>query len=97
MALVTNLGDVIDRISAQNPLCSGFLAECDCYVSEDGKTVLIKAVGNFAKQVLSSDASLQSLQSALRICGITEPGASITIETGAKPKEKNTLDELTDF
>jgi len=97
MSLVTNLGDVIDRISSQNPLCSGFLAECDCYVSEDGKTVLIKAVNNFAKQVLSSDTSLQSLQSALRICGITEVGATITIETGAKPKEKNTLDELTNF
>ena len=97
MVLVTNLGDVIDRISTQNPLCSGFLAECDCYVSEDGKSVLIKTVNNFARQVLSSDASMQSLQSALRICGITEVGATIKIETGAKPKEKNSLDELTDF
>ena len=97
MTLVSNLGDVIDRISTQNPLCSGFLAECDCYVSEDGKTVLIKTVNNFARQVLSSEASLQSLQSALRMCGITEVGASITIETGAKPKEKAPLDELTDF
>ena len=94
---IYNLGDVCDRISAQNPLCSGFLAECDAFVSSDGKNVLIKAVNNFAAQVLSSETSLQSMQSAFRMCGITEVGATIKIETGATPKKKNSLDELTDF
>ncbi len=97
MRLIPNLGDVTERISAQNPLCAGFLAECDCYISDDGKNVLVKAVNAFAKQVLSGDGAIQSMQSAFRICGITEVGAEIKIEIGATPKAKNTLDELTDF
>ncbi len=97
MEQILNIGDVAERISSQNPLCSGFLSECDCFVSNDKKTILIKTVNDFAKKVLSSETSVQSLQSAFRICGIADIGAEIKIEIGAVPKEKNSLDELTDF
>lgn len=91
---VLELGDVAERISTQNPLCASFLSECECYVNEDKTKVLIKTVNDFGKTVLTSAASMQSMQSAFRICGITEPGALLTIETGAAPKKKPALDEL---
>ena len=94
---VLELGDVIDRIAAQNPLCSSFLGECECYVRDNGLKILIKTVNDFGKTVLSSDASQQSLQTAFRMCGITSPGAVITIETGAVPKKKPAIDELQEF
>ena len=92
--LVSQIGDVIERISSQNPPCASFLNECDYYVSPDKKRVLIKTVGEFGKTMLSAESSLLSLQSAFRMCNITEVGATISIETGASPKEKPPIDEL---
>jgi len=91
---VLDLGDVVERISSQNPPCASFLNECECYVSPDRKKILIKTVSDFGKTMLTSQSSQQSLQSAFRMCGITEVGAVISIETGAVPKKKPALDEL---
>lgn len=94
---ILDIGDVVERISVQNPPCSSFLNECECYVNEDKTQILVKTVNDFAKMMLSSDANYQSMQSAFRMCGITEPGALITIETGAVPKKKPAIDELQEF
>ncbi len=92
--LLSDFGDVVERISMQNPPCASFLSECECYVSADKNTVLIKTVSEFSKTMLSSPTSLQSLQAALRTCGVTEPGAVIRIETGAAEKKNPAMDEL---
>ncbi len=97
MTPVVDLGDVIERISAQNPLCAGFLNECDCFVSEDKRSVLIRTVNDFGKQMLSSEAASQSLAAAFRMCGITEAGATIRVEIGAVQKKRPALDELEEF
>jgi len=97
MTPVAELGDVIERISSQNPLCSGFLGECDCFISSDKRKILIKTVNDFAKNILSSDASLKSMQSAFMMCKISEPGVDITIETGAIPKKRPPIEELTEL
>lgn len=94
---VLDIGDVVERISVQNPPCSSFLSECECYVTQDKKQILIKTVNDFGKTMLSTDSAMQSMQSAFRMCGITDPGAVITIETGAVPKKKAAIDELQEF
>ncbi len=94
MELIADIGDVCDKIMAQNPLCAGFLRECDAFISQDGKKVLIRASNDFAKGILSTDTAMQSICSALRICKITEIGAVITVEVGEVKKKKPTLDEI---
>ena len=91
---VLDLGDVVERISTQNPPCASFLNESECYISPDKKKILVKTVSEFGRTMLSSTASMQSLQSAFRMCGKSEVGAVITIETGAVPKQKPAIDEL---
>ncbi|MBE6542465.1 MAG: DNA polymerase III subunit gamma/tau [Ruminococcaceae bacterium] len=97
MRQVLDLGDVIERVASQNPVCAGFLNDCDCFISDDNKKVVIKTLNDFAKTMLSASSSMSSIQSALRVCGITEAGAEITIETGALPKKKPAIDELEEF
>ena len=89
-----DLGDLIDRIAENNPVSASFLTDADCFVSADRKKVRFRVISEIAKTMLTSPANLQSLQSALRLAEITEPGAQIVIEVGAKPKEKNAIDEL---
>ena len=97
LTLVTDLGDVIERVSVQNPSCSGFLAECDCFVTADRRKVIIKTNGDFAKTVLTRENSMQSLRSALHVCGISGAGAEVIVETGAVQKKRPPMDELTDI
>ncbi len=97
LMLVTDLGDVIERVAAQNPGCSGFLDECDCYVTADKSKVVIRTGSDFAKMFLLRENSMQSLRSALHICGISGAGAEVIVETGAAPKKKPPMDELTDL
>jgi len=97
MEPVLSLGDVVERVAAQNPPCSGFLADCDCFVSADRMLLVIKCSGGFAKNMLSSEDSLQSLRSAFRLCGVIEAAAEIRLETGALPKKRPAIDELAEF
>ncbi len=94
---VTDLGDVIERVAAQNPGCSGFLDECDCYVTADKSKVIIRTGSDFAKMFLLRDSSMQSLRSALHVCGISGAGAEVIVETGAVQKKRPPMDELTDI
>ncbi len=94
---VNDLGDVIERIGAQNPMCSGFLGECDCFVSPDRRKVVIRTGNDFAKTVLMRDSSMQSLRSALHACGISGVGAEVIVEVGAVQKKRPPMDELTDI
>lgn len=97
MEPVLSLGDVVERVSAQNPPCGGFLADCDCFVSSDKMLLVIKCQGDFAKNMLSTENSLQSLRSAFRMCGVIEASAEIRLETGALPKKRPAIDELAEF
>lgn len=94
---VTDLGDVIERIGLQNPMCSGFLAECDCFTTPDRMKVIIRTGGDFAKTVLTRDTSMQSLRAALHACGISGVGAEVIVEIGAVQKKRPPMDELTDI
>ncbi len=94
---VTDLGDVIERVSVQNPMCSGFLAECDCFATPDRMKIFIRTSGDFAKTVLMRDSSMQSIRSALHACGISGVGAEVIVETGAVQKKRPPMDELTDI
>lgn len=97
LMLVTDLGDVIERVAAQNPSCSGFLDECDCYVTSDKTKVVIRTGSDFAKTFLTRESSMQSLRSALHVCGISGAGAEVIVETGAVQKKRPPMDELTDI
>ena len=81
----------------QNPMCSGFLAECDCFTTPDRMKVIIRTGGDFAKTVLTRDSSMQSLRSALHACGISGVGAEVIVEVGAVQKKRPPMDELTDI
>ncbi|MBO5256949.1 MAG: DNA polymerase III subunit gamma/tau [Clostridia bacterium] len=94
---VNDLGDVIERVVSQNPRCSGFLDECDCFVTPDRQKVVIRTGNNFAKTVLTGDSSMQSLRSALHACGISGVGAEVIVEVGAVQKKRPPMDELTDI
>lgn len=94
---VTDLGDVIERVGVQNPMCSGFLAECDCFTTPDKMKVIIRTNGDFAKTVLTRDTSMQSIRSALHVCGISGVGAEVIVEVGAVQKKRPPMDELTDI
>lgn len=97
MKLIPDLGDIVERLSVQNPPCSGFLNDSDCYVSSDGMRVLVRTSNELAQKVLLQDTSIQSLQSAFRLQKVTEPGAVITVDVGVVHKKKNPIDELEEF
>ena len=97
MAPVGDIGEIVERIAEQNPSISGFLNDCDCFVSDDRMRVLIKTTSDFSKKMLLTEGAMSTLKSVFRVCGITESGASITVETGAQPKQHNPVDELEDF
>jgi hypothetical protein len=92
-----DLSDVAERISEKNPSVSGFLIECDCFSDDDGTKILIRVPNNFAKMMLTTESAMQSMQSAFRMCGITSPGAVITVEVGEVAKKKPAIDELEEF
>ena len=92
-----DLSDVAERISEKNPSVSGFLIECDCQSDEEGEYVLITTANAFAKMMLTTEAAMQSMQSAFRMCGITKPGAVIEVVVGAVTKKKPAIDELEEF
>ena len=94
---VADLGEVVERIGEQNPSVSGFFSDCDCFVSDDRRRVLIRTTSDFAKNILLSDSAMKTISSVLCVCGIAEAGAAVTVETGAVPKEKNPIDDLADF
>ena len=91
---VDDVGAIIDRIAEQAPSLSGFLADCDCFVSADGKRALIRTTSTFTRDMLRSDSAMKTLSSVLRVCGVTEAGAEITVEAGATPKTTNPIDEI---
>ncbi|MBE6724118.1 MAG: DNA polymerase III subunit gamma/tau [Ruminococcaceae bacterium] len=92
-----DLSDVIERCRSQIPGCAGHLMECDCFVSEDGRQITVKAAGAFARDMLMKPENLAVLSSVFRLCGIGAAGASVTVTTGAKPKVKEALDELAEY
>jgi len=94
---VNDLVDVIEKIGSQNPMCSGFLGECDCFVSPDRRKVVIRTGNDLAKTVLMRDSSMQSLRSALHACGISGVGAEVIVEVGAVQKKRPPMDELSDI
>ncbi len=94
---VLSLGDVVERVSSQNPPCGGFLADCDCFVSSDRMLLVVKCVNDFVKNMLSAETSLQSIRSSFRMCGVIEAAAEIRLETGAVPKKRPAIDELAEF
>lgn len=94
LTIVEDFSDVIERVSEKNPRCAGFLADCECYINDDRTRVVIKAVGDLAKSVLSSDSAMQSIKSALLTCKIASPGAEVAVETGAQQKKRPPVDEL---
>jgi len=92
-----DLSDVAERISEKNPSVSGFLIECDCQSDDAGEYIRITTANAFAKMMLTTDAAMQSMQSAFRMCGITKPGAVIEVVVGAVTKKKPAIDELEEF
>ena len=92
-----DLSEVIERCRAQKPGVAGHLMACDCTVSADGRRITVLTDGAFAQSMLSRPENLAVLTSVFRLCGIGEPGASVNITTGAKPKQKKAVDELADY
>ncbi|MGN1347238.1 MAG: hypothetical protein ACI4V1_10675, partial [Eubacteriales bacterium] len=62
----------------------------------DRNRVLIRTNDDLAQTILTKEASLHSLRSALHVCGVAAAGAEIVVETGAAPKKRPPMDELTD-
>ena len=91
---VDGIGELIERIGEQNPSVSGFLADCDCFTSDDGQRVLIRTPSGFSADMLRTESASSAIMSALIVCGICSPDASLSIEAGAVPKEHSPLDEL---
>ena len=94
---VPDFSEVVERVGMQNPGCSGFLGECDCFVTSDRMKVVIRTGNDFAKMMLTRDTAMQSIRSALHACGISGVGAEVIVETGAVPKQRPPMDELTDI
>lgn len=92
-----DLSEVIERCRAQIPGVAGNLMACDCTVSADGRRITVLTDNAFAQSILSRPENLAVLTSVFRLCGIGEPGASVSITTGAKPKQKKAVDELADY
>ena len=92
-----DLSEVIERCRAQKPGVAGQLMACDCTVSADGRRITVLTDSAFAQSMLSRPDNLAVLTSVFRLCGIGEPGASVTITTGAKPRQKNAVDELAEY
>ena len=96
MRKVEDISEVCETLTRQNPIYGSFFGESDCYVSEDGTKILVRATSDFAAQMLGNAS--QNLLAAFLTAGISVPGAVLTIEAGAAPKaKKNPVDELAEF
>ena len=96
MRKVEDISEVCETLTRQNPIYGSFFGESDCYVSEDGTKILVRATSDFAAQMLGNAS--QNLLAAFLTADISVPGAVLTIEAGAAPKaKKNPVDELAEF
>lgn len=94
---VDDIGDVTERVMKKNPYCGGFFNECNCFITQDKKKIVVRCGNNFAKTVLAKDESIQSMLAAFRMCGISDIGASLSVEVGEVIEKKPPIDELTDL
>ncbi len=97
MTPILDLSAVADRINEKNPLCASFLTQADGMISADRMRAVIRVTNDFEKNMLVEPKNLQSLLAALKLCGITAPGASVEIAVGAKPKAKTAPDDIAEF
>lgn len=96
MRKVEDISEICETITRQNPIYGSFFGEADCYVSEDGTRLLVRATSDFAAQMLGNAS--QNLLAAFHAAGLCVPGAALTIESGAAPKaKKSPVDELAEF
>ncbi len=95
--LLRNTGEIGEKIGEADPMVAGFFRDADCYVSSDRKEITVKTANGFAVQMLSSDSAKKVLLSAFILCGVCDPDAVLKITTGGSPKQKNPMDELTEF
>lgn len=96
MKKIEDISEICETITRQNPIYGSFFGEADCYVAENGEKILVRATSDFAAQMLKNAA--QNLLAAFHTAGLSVPGASLNIESGAAPKiKKSPVDELAEF
>ena len=94
MTQVMEVADIAARIRARDPGCASMVERCDFYVSSDRMRVIIISPDKFTKNIIDSDSALQSLHSALRLCGITEAGATVETKIGRIKEKPQPIDEI---
>ncbi len=94
---IDDIGDVTERVMKKNPYCGGFFNECNCFITQDKKRIVVRCGNNFAKTVLAKEENIQSMLTAFRMCGISDIRASLSVEVGEVIEKKLPIDELTDL
>lgn len=94
MTQVIEIADIAARIRSRDPGCASMVERCDFYVSSDKMRVIIISPDKFTKNIIDSDSALQSVHSALRLCGITEAGATVETKIGRIKDKPQPIDEI---
>ena len=90
---VHDISEALDRITRINASMKDFLADCDVFVSGDGKTVELRTANDFAVTMLSGEQSQKILEDTFAVCKIAAPGTTVRF---VKTASKND-DPLADF
>ncbi|MBR6807334.1 MAG: DNA polymerase III subunit gamma/tau [Clostridia bacterium] len=77
---IADKSELMEKISAANPMIAGFFKTARCFVTKDGSKAVIRVANSFYAQMLSDRDSMQSITDALLLCEAVRSGCEIKIE-----------------
>lgn len=95
---IADKSELMEKISATNPMIAGFFKTARCFVMKDGSKAVIRVANSFYAQMLSDADSMQSISDALLLCEAARPGCEVKIEVKAEENSGGSLmDEIEEF
>ena len=97
MNLIPDVSDVVERMSATKSNIAALLSQSDCYISTDGKLLVIRTQNPMGEIILGRDEEKQALLTAFIMCKICGADTRISIESGEVRKKPEPIDEIQEF
>ncbi len=94
---IPDVSDVVERLAATKSSVAAFLSQSDCYISNDGKKLVIRTQNPMGEVILGRDEAKQSLLTAFVMCKICGADTSVSVEFGEVKKKPEPIDEIQEF
>lgn len=91
---IPDKSELLEKIGSMNPILRGFVGKAACFVSDNGREILIKTPNEFSASMLRSEDSVMTLRDAFALCSLADGGASIKVEVSEIADQTSPMNEL---